>query len=115
MAMKGFYLLGHGSLYQTFLDDSKPLLDRFPSAHAEAELSRGPWANAVAEFEVQEFMPLGSAPATPAAGRTPRRVQQQSSLAQRFRLHYVPQRFEFTSFADAARQVKLVGLARLTH
>lgn len=105
-ALKGFYLLGYGAFYQTLLEASRPLLSRPPPAHAEAELLHGPWATAVSELEIAGE----PSPGPPAAAR---QGPSERALAPRFEIRFVPRHFELQSFADAARQVRLVGLARL--
>lgn len=106
LALKGFYLLGHGAFYQTLLEASRPLLRRPPPPHAEVELTHGPWAAAMAEHEVT------GEPAT-AATVAQTEALPDRSLASRFEIRFVPQHFELQSFADATRQVKLIGMARL--
>lgn len=51
VALKGFYLLGHGAFYQTFLEAARGLLQQRPPALAEQALAHGPWAAAMAELE----------------------------------------------------------------
>lgn len=115
-ALKGFYLLGYGAFYQTFLEASRPLLQRSPSAqpNAEAELAHGPWAAALGEHEATTDAGGGGSgtPRSTASG-VGRRVPLERLLASRFSIRFVPSQFEFQSFADAARQVKLVGTAHL--
>ncbi|CAE7279376.1 GCP4, partial [Symbiodinium natans] len=53
-AMKGFYLLGYGAFYQTFLDSARKLLQGRPPWNAERELQAGPWAAAMSEHEGAE-------------------------------------------------------------
>jgi len=119
-ALKGFYLLGYGAFYQTFLEASRPLLQRAPSAHAESDLVHGPWSTAMSEREVASESTLPSAcsgsPRTSASplAATSRRPPPERTLASRFKVRFVPSRFEFDTFEDAARQVKLVGMAHLT-
>lgn len=103
-AIKGFFLLGYGSFFQTLLESARSLLLVYPSFHAESELTHGPWATALSEHEVAMEAAMPSARKTPS----------ERHLVSNFSVRYVAQRFEFPNFSDAARQVKLVGMARLT-
>jgi len=135
--MGGFYLLGYGAFYQTFLEAYRQLLSHFQVSHGaaavEAELVQGPWTAAMAEHKVAtDLISPGSAtsptwmnsnvfrsgnvgsmlsPATPSAPSRRRPLERQ--LASRFAIRFIPNHFDFRGFEDAARQVKLVGMARL--
>lgn len=113
-ALKGFYLLGYGDFYQTFLEEAHSLLSHRPPPHAEAALAHGPWAAAAAELEAtqdrSEAWRGAPAPGAGTGGSAQRRAR---SLASRFDVRFVPAQMELQSFNDCARQVKLVGMARL--
>ncbi|CAJ1409543.1 unnamed protein product [Effrenium voratum] len=104
-ALKGFYLLGYGAFYQTFLDLARPLLRRPPAWNAEQELRMGAWATAAAEEGLEPEAP--SAPSTPASARTPRR----GGVRGKVQLQMVPKSLELQSFD--VRRVKALGSARL--
>lgn len=145
-ALKGFYLLGYGPFYQTFLEAARPLLHRPPSTHAELELVHGPWAAAMADVDVASDLassmpPMPATRTTPTAANAnapvtaaaaalaaaaiadateelpgmPRKSISEKALASRFSIRCVPRQFDFPSFVEAARQVKLVGMARITN
>mmetsp|Transcript_100676 Transcript_100676/g.323242 ORF Transcript_100676/g.323242 Transcript_100676/m.323242 type:complete len:1013 (+) Transcript_100676:190-3228(+) len=110
LALKGFYLLGYGDFYQTFLEEAHSLLSHRPPPHAEVALAHGPWAAAMGELETAlEASDVGRATPAHSASSSKR----WRKLANRFEMRFVPNQFELQSFNDCARQVKLVGMARL--
>ncbi|CAE7685733.1 GCP4 [Symbiodinium sp. CCMP2592] len=110
-AMKGFFLLGYGAFYQTFLDSARKLLQGRPPWNAERELQAGPWAAAMSEHEGPDAQGPGSVPPTPAASS--RRLPLERRAASKFQLSFVPRRVELPNFTDAGRRVRLVGQAHM--
>lgn len=107
--LKGFYLLGDGSFYQTFLEESRDLFSRKPPAHAELALAQGPWAIAMGDLDVALEVPDTVAFQSQATARS----RFEKGLVQRFEVRFVPKHFDIQRFTEGTRQVKLIGMARL--
>eukprot|EP00397_Hematodinium_sp_SG-2012_P020202 GEMP01020800.1.p1 GENE.GEMP01020800.1~~GEMP01020800.1.p1 ORF type:complete len:852 (+),score=186.94 GEMP01020800.1:40-2595(+) len=88
--LKGFFLLGFGHFWHSFIDESSRMLESPPTVYSENELTHGPWALATQQEDFSE------------------------EFASCFDLRVMPKGFDFQGFArDGVRSLTMIGFARI--
>jgi len=90
--LKGFFLLGFGHFWRSFIDESDVLMREPPSPYAENELMHGPWSLAMQQFMVEN---------------------KSEDYAKRFDIRLIPEGFDFEGFLKNSSRLTLIGFARI--